>query len=89
MNEYQVTPYKNGEAAGDTWYFTNRQSALKHAHEWLSNGGDFIDEVDMQVIYDYKDDDSELSSAWWSITLQDYARPALNKKLVVTRMQEA
>lgn len=66
MNEYRITQYKDGFQVSDEEYFTLRSEAIKEAKHYLKTKD--IDEVDLQVIYNYQDPDSELSHAWWSIT---------------------
>lgn len=66
MNEYRITQYKGETCVSDEEYFTNRNQAIREAKHYLKTRD--IDSVDLQVIYNYQDPDSELSHAWWSIT---------------------
>lgn len=66
-NEYLLTPYKEGKAVGDTEYIYERREAIERAKR-LVNGNYDCDEVDLQVIYDRHNSESELSDIWWSIT---------------------
>lgn len=66
MNEYRITPYNGEIALMDEQYFTNRAEAIREAKKLLKDQN--IQSVDLQVIYNYQDPDSELSHAWWSIT---------------------
>jgi hypothetical protein len=85
-NEYLLTPYKNGKAVGDTKYHRNgRVAALNEAKRMLTEAPSFVDEVDMQVIYDCDNPESDLSDIWWSIKLGDYTPPATHKRLFITK----
>lgn len=76
MNEYLLTPYCDLNRVGDTMYLYSRAEAIKEAKKWLEYGyyGITIDEADLQVIYDYKSDESELADVWWSITREGIAK---------------
>lgn len=67
-NEYQLTPYKNDKAVGDTEYIRGYNSAIAEAKRMLITAPDFVDEVDICVIYNADDPESELSDVWYSVT---------------------
>lgn len=67
-NEYQLTPYFNDKAAGDTQYLRGYNNAIAEAKRMLTSAAAFVDEVDIQVIFKADDPDSELSDIWYSVT---------------------